>query len=254
MFLSPDEFNRLARLLKELTADDRTTLCQAVDRISPEELDEADEADEPDGDEAAEKETSKKGKEKEKRLTAKQFTQLVTKVLRSPIRKAFGESFVKDAADIAIFGRMVASDHSLTVEGAGLFSHCIVHARRTTTLISFRPWMTCSRQEEAGAGMTGTLEFTSATYYRYVALNLDLLVGQAGASRPSGIAFTLEERKEVVDTFLRAAILAVPSARQNSMNAHTSTLLRTRVGEGQRAAAATGECFRETGCLEKRDR
>jgi len=29
--------------------------------------------------------------------------------------------------------------------------------------------------EDAGAGMIGTLEFNSATYYRYVAINLDLL-------------------------------------------------------------------------------
>ena len=32
---------------------------------------------------------------------------------------------VKDNADIAIFGRMVADDHSLMVEGAGLFSHAL---------------------------------------------------------------------------------------------------------------------------------
>ena len=34
-------------------------------------------------------------------------------------------SAVKDAADIAIFGRMVADDHTLTLEGAGLFSHAL---------------------------------------------------------------------------------------------------------------------------------
>ena len=32
---------------------------------------------------------------------------------------------LKDAADIALFGRMVATDHSLTVEGAGMFSHAL---------------------------------------------------------------------------------------------------------------------------------
>ncbi|MCX6927488.1 MAG: type I-E CRISPR-associated protein Cas7/Cse4/CasC, partial [Verrucomicrobia bacterium] len=34
--------------------------------------------------------------------------------------KGFGR---KDAADIAIFGRMMANDHSLNIEGAGLFAH-----------------------------------------------------------------------------------------------------------------------------------
>ena len=34
-------------------------------------------------------------------------------------------------------------------------------------------------------------------------------------------ALTVEERKQVVESFLRAAVLAVPGARKNSMNAHT---------------------------------
>ena len=33
------------------------------------------------------------------------------------------------------------------------------------------------KAEDAGAGMIGTLEFTSAVYYRYVGLNLGLAGG-----------------------------------------------------------------------------
>jgi CRISPR system Cascade subunit CasC len=64
--------------------------------------------------------------------------------------------------------------------------------------------------------MTGTLEFTSATYYRYAAVNLDLLADAAHLG-----ALTPAERKEVVETFLHAAICAVPDARKNSMNSNT---------------------------------
>jgi CRISPR system Cascade subunit CasC len=64
--------------------------------------------------------------------------------------------------------------------------------------------------------MTGTLEFTAGTYYRYAALNLDLLTDAAHLG-----ALTAVERKEVVETFLRASVLAVPGARRNSMNANT---------------------------------
>ena len=37
--------------------------------------------------------------------------------------KAIDAKALKDAADISIFGRMVANDHSLTVEAASMFSH-----------------------------------------------------------------------------------------------------------------------------------
>ncbi len=121
---------------------------------------------------------------------------------------------LKDAADIAIFGRMVASDHSLTLEGAGLFSHALSTHRADNEIDFFSAVDDLQKAEESGAGMTGTLEFTSACYYRYAALNVDLLRTHLAALAPA-------EFKQVVDAFLRAALLAVPRARKNSMNAHT---------------------------------
>jgi CRISPR system Cascade subunit CasC len=138
------------------------------------------------------------------------------KDLEKAVAKACKLAALKDAADIAIFGRMVASDHSLTLEGAGLFSHALSTHRADNDIDFFSAVDDLQKAEESGAGMTGTLEFTSATYYRYGALNLDLLgdVAHLGALTPA-------ERKEVVKTFLCAAVLAVPGARKNSMNAHT---------------------------------
>jgi CRISPR system Cascade subunit CasC len=128
---------------------------------------------------------------------------------------------LKDAADIALFGRMVASDHSLTLEGAALFSHAL-STHKSSNEIDF--WTavddrqkeddTVSDEDKAGSGGMGTLEFNSALYYRYAAINLDLL---ADADHLAGL--TPEQRKEVVDAFIRATLLAVPSARKNSMNA-----------------------------------
>jgi CRISPR system Cascade subunit CasC len=139
---------------------------------------------------------------------AKEFDKAVAKACKS--------AALKDAADIAVFGRMVASDHSLTLEGAGLFSHALSTHKAENDIDFFSAVDDLQGSEEAGAGMTGTLEFTSATYYRYVGLNLDLL---ADADHLG--VLSVEERVAVVDTFLRAAILAVPGARKNSMNAHT---------------------------------
>lgn len=138
------------------------------------------------------------------------------KDLEKAVAKAYKSAALKDAADIAIFGRMVASDHSLTLEGAGLFSHALSTHRADNDIDFFSAVDDLQKAEESGAGMTGTLEFTAATYYRYAALNLDLLADSAHLD-----ALTAAERKEVVETFLRASVLAVPSARKNSMNANT---------------------------------
>ena len=138
------------------------------------------------------------------------------KDLEKAVAKACKSAALKDAADIAIFGRMVASDHSLTLEGAGLFSHALSTHRADNDIDFFSAVDDLQKAEESGAGMTGTLEFTSATYYRYAGLNIDLLADAAHLG-----ALTMAERKEVVTTFLRAAVRAVPGARKNSMNAHT---------------------------------
>ncbi len=133
------------------------------------------------------------------------------------------EAKLKDAADIALFGRMVATDHSLTVEGAAMFSHAL-STHRADNDIDFYTAVddrqgedpTVEEEDRAGSGMMGTLEFTSGVYYRYVGLNLGLL----GDDFHLG-ALSAEDRQTVVDTFLHAAVLAVPGARKNSMNAHT---------------------------------
>ena len=215
MFLSPDEYARLADLLVELPVEKRQELADAIAKISPEELAKAESEEDDEADEEKEEKATPKTKSKDKPLTAKQFTKKVSAVLKSPIRKAFGDSFVKDAADIAIFGRMVASDHSLTLEGAGMFSHALSTHKADNDIDFFSAVDDLQSQDEAGAGMTGTLEFTSAVYYRYAALNLGML-----ANKHHLEAIGSEARRKVVDAFIRATLLAIPTARHNSMNAH----------------------------------
>lgn len=130
--------------------------------------------------------------------------------------KSINASALKDAADIAIFGRMVANDHSLAVEAAGMFSHAISTHKADNELDFFAAVDDLQPKEDAGAGMTSTLEFNSATYYRFAALNLDML----GDADHLG-CLDAPERRVVVRTFLEATIKAIPSARKNSMNANT---------------------------------
>jgi CRISPR system Cascade subunit CasC len=225
MFLSPAEFERLADLLANLPEAAQKDLCEAIARMSPEELEKAESEGEEDTQPGNGQPAGPKQKGKDK-LSAKQFTKQVSSILKAPIKKTFGNGFVKDAADIAIFGRMVASDHSLTVEGAGLFSHALSTHKADNDIDFFSAVDDLQSEEEAGAGMTGVLEFNSATYYRYAALNLDLLFHQKGRDgKPTATlgSFSTDEsaRKSIVDAFIRGVVLAVPGARKNSMNAHT---------------------------------
>lgn len=122
-----------------------------------------------------------------------------------------------DAADIALFGRMIANDATLNVEGAAMFSHAL-STHKASNDIDFYSAVDDRKtdSEDAGAGMIGTLEFTSATYYRYAAINLDLLFDESHLGKLDSA-----QRKAVLDAFIRAALIAVPGARKNSMNAAT---------------------------------
>jgi CRISPR system Cascade subunit CasC len=128
--------------------------------------------------------------------------------------KAAKSVALKDAADIAIFGRMVASDQSLTVEGAGMFSHALSTHKCENEIDFFAAVDDAQSRDEAGAGMTNTLEFNSATYYRYAALNVGLL-----NEHLSTLSF--EQKRAVTEAFIRAALLSIPGARKNSMNGAT---------------------------------
>ena len=131
--------------------------------------------------------------------------------------KALKKADRLDAADIAVFGRMIANDATLNVEGAAMFSHALsTHASGNEIDFFSAVDDRKTDAEDAGAGMIGTLEFTSAVYYRYVALNLDLL-----ADRNHLGGLSAKDRRAVVDAFLRATVLAVPGARRNTMNADT---------------------------------
>jgi CRISPR system Cascade subunit CasC len=131
---------------------------------------------------------------------------------KGTLKKTIQEAAPKDFADIAIFGRFVANDRSLTLEGAGLFSHALSTHRVDNDIDFFSAVDDLKPQEDAGAGHIGTLEFNTACYYRYIGLNLDLLRDEDHLGH-----FTNDEQKRVLDTFIKSSILAVPIARRNSM-------------------------------------
>lgn len=217
VFLSPLEYEIFANILFSLRDDDKQKLVDAISLVDKEKL-----AEDEDSDESVDEEKPKKKPKGEKKLTAKQFSQLVAKILKTPTAKAFkGEKketkgLPKDAADIALFGRMVANDRSLTVEATSMFSHALSTHKVDNEIDFFAAVDDLQPIEESGAGMTSTLEFNSATYYRFAALNLNMLADTGHLA-----SMTREERQNVVRTFVEATVKAIPGARKNTMNSNT---------------------------------
>ena len=146
-------------------------------------------------------------------------------------KKAIKNATRTDAADIALFGRMIANDPNLNVEGAGMFSHAL-STHKTNNEVDFFSAVDDRKgdAEDAGASMIGSLEFNSATYYRYVAINIDLLEAPTHLGGLSN-----DERKDILRAFIKAALTSVPNARKNSMNAATlpHEVLGIRKDKGQ---------------------
>ena len=232
MFLSPEENKKLAKVLFNLEEEKKEALIEAYSRVDIASLEKENAEEEEEESESESEETKPKAKKKkpeagEKKLSPKEFTKKVNSILKTPIGAAFrGKDAVqvKDAADIALFGRMVANDHSLTSEGAAMFSHPLSTHKVDNEIDFFAAVDDLQPIEASGAGMTGTLEFNSATYYRFAALNLDMLYNpnEVKDERKGQLRIlTHVERREVIRAFIEATLQAVPVARKNSMNAAT---------------------------------
>lgn len=134
--------------------------------------------------------------------------------LKKEVQKTLKEVSRRDSADIALFGRMVADDPSLNIEGAAMFSHAISCHKSDSEIDFYTAVDDLLPDEEMGAGMIGTLEFNSACYYRYIGINLDLLKENLKGVDAADI-------QKVLKSFIQAALTSAPSARKNSMNAAT---------------------------------
>jgi CRISPR system Cascade subunit CasC len=212
MFFSDAEYDAIANAI----TDDITILAEAVLSSSNAVEAQKESLKNIDDDKKDWQEKAKKDLEILEKQMEKNNKELLTAFNDKAIREAIKSAKLKDAADIALFGRMVANDHSLTIEAASMFSHALSTHKADNEIDFFVAVDDLQSKEESGAGMTNTLEFNSATYYRFAALNLDMLADKEHLG-----ALTLEERQSIVRTFIEATIKAIPGARKNSMNGNT---------------------------------
>ena len=109
--------------------------------------------------------------------------------------------------DIALFGRMVANDPSLNTDASAQVAHCISTHRVENEYDYYTAIDDLSPENNAGAGMIGTIEYNSATLYRYSTVAAHVLFRQL--ADVNMVASAIKE-------FVRAFILSMPTGKQNT--------------------------------------
>lgn len=116
------------------------------------------------------------------------------------------------AADLALFGRMLADLPGKNVDAASQVAHAI-STNKTGIEFDFYTAVDDLRPGDTeGADMLGTIEFNSACFYRYANVNFKHL-------SETNLAGDAELARDTIEAFIRAAVLAVPTGKQNSMAA-----------------------------------
>jgi CRISPR system Cascade subunit CasC len=121
--------------------------------------------------------------------------------------------------DLALFGRMVANDTDLNVDAACQVAHAIsVHAADPefdyfTAVDDLKDRQgEQSEAADSGAGMIGTVEFTSATLYRYASIDVVELATNLGDA---------DMAQRGLEAFLRAFVTSMPTGKINTFANHT---------------------------------
>ncbi len=116
----------------------------------------------------------------------------------------------QQSVDVALFGRMVADDTELNVDAAVQVAHALsVHevSNEYDYYTAVDDHKRADSEEDAGAGMIGTVEFNSATLYRYATVDVDRLRDTLGNE---------DVTRRAVEAFARAFVTSMPSGKQNT--------------------------------------
>lgn len=123
------------------------------------------------------------------------------------VKNLKGRDLVKDALDIAMFGRMVATKPDLNVDAAVQVAHAISVGRAETEFDYFTALDDRAPEDNAGAAMIETTEFISSTLYRYADIDVLHLCENLGSAAVACRG---------IEAFLNAFIRSMPTGKQNS--------------------------------------
>lgn len=149
-----------------------------------------------------------------KALAAEHFELLLqeksdTKDVLKQLKQLFKRETI--AADIAMFGRMVADNTEMNIDAACQVAHAISTNAVQNDSDFFTAVEDGNDESEQGSGMMGTMFFNSACYYRYAQIDLQKLKKNLGVNPDLTASACLG--------FLRALVDAKPSGKQNSFAA-----------------------------------
>lgn len=130
------------------------------------------------------------------------------------------------AVDIAMFGRMLASDPDYNREAAVQVSHAITTHRALVEEDWFSAVDDLNKREDTGAGHLGEHGFGSGVYYLYACVNVDLLVENLAGD--SSLA------AKGLEALAQALATATPRGKQNSHAHHPRAIfMRAERGTAQ---------------------
>lgn len=140
-------------------------------------------------------------------ISSKQAQQLAELVIAGEKNaKPYKEALkANPSVDIALFGRMVADDTYLNIDAAAQVAHSISTHAIQNEYDYFTAVDDCKLDDSAGAGHLGTMEFNSATLYRYATVNVGELLETLGGDAVQALC-----------GFAEAMIRSMPTGKQNS--------------------------------------
>jgi CRISPR system Cascade subunit CasC len=121
--------------------------------------------------------------------------------------------------DVALFGRMVADLPNLNVDAAVQVAHALSTHPVEIEFDYYTAVDDENPKEETGAGMIGTVEFNSATLYRYATVAVPQLVENLGGDGDAAL--------DALDRFIYGFTRSIPSGHQNSFAHRTLPSLVT---------------------------
>lgn len=134
-----------------------------------------------------------------------------TKTIVKELKGLMSSKHKAYAADIALFGRMVADDKSMNVDASCQVAHSISTHQVETEIDYFTAvddLKAMDLEDDAGAGMIGQVELNGSCHYRY--LNVDIV------SLRENLGFNHDLTAVAVGGLIVAAARAIPTGKQNS--------------------------------------
>lgn len=150
---------------------------------------------------------------KPKKKTGKEKKKEAKGAMPPEVKKALEEALNGgQAADLALFGRMLADLPGKNIDAACQVAHALSANKVSMEMDYYTAVDDLKPDDNTGAGMIGSVEFNSSCFYRYADIDLEQL--RSNLRGDTDLAF------KAVEAFLRAAVTAIPTGKQNSSAAH----------------------------------